>query len=167
PKPAEFLPVEMNAFADSVRRTAEPYAAQAGVTLELLPAPTELWLRGDRYMLERAALNLTRNAIEASPPGAKVLIKVTHGEGHAALHVEDRGTGIAAARLPTLFESFTSTKRTGAHVGMGLPNVRRIAAAHGGTVSVKSEEGKGSEFTLTLPIDESSTRRGMSLNPES
>ena len=166
PKPAEFMPLELNAFADSAMRSAEPYAAAAGVKVELLPAPIELWLRGDRYMLERAALNLIRNAIEASQPDATVMLRVTHADGRAALHVEDHGSGIAASRLPTLFESFTSTKRTGAHVGMGLPNVRRIAAAHGGTVTVRSEEGKGSEFTITLPIDESSTRRGMSLKPD-
>ena len=72
--------------------------------------------------------------------------------GRGALHVDDQGSGIASARLPALFDSFTSTKRTGAHVGMGLPNVRRIAVAHGGNVTVKSEENKGSEFTITLPL---------------
>ena len=162
-KPKEFMPVELNAFADSIRRSAEPYAAQSGVQIELLPAPVELWIRGDRYMLERAAMNLARNAIEASKPDSKVILKVTHGDGRAALHVEDQGSGIAASRLPTLFDSFTSTKRTGAHVGMGLPNVRRIAVAHGGAVTVRSEEGKGSAFTMTLPIDESSTRQGLGL----
>ena len=146
------MPLELNAFAESVRRSAEPYAAQAGVRVELLPAPAELWVRGDRYMLERAALNLARNAIEASPKGARVALKVTQDSGRGALHVEDQGSGIAAARLPALFDSFTSTKRTGAHVGMGLPNVRRIAVAHGGNVTVKSEEGKGSEFAIALPL---------------
>jgi signal transduction histidine kinase len=151
-RPADFMPLELNAFADSVRRAAEPYAAQAGVALELAAAPSEVWVRGDRYMLERAALNLTRNAIEASPKGSRVALKVTKDGARAALQIEDQGAGIAAARLPTLFDSFTSTKRTGAHVGMGLPNVRRIAVAHGGNVSVESEEKKGSKFTIALPL---------------
>jgi signal transduction histidine kinase len=151
PKPADFLPLELNAFADSVRASAEPYAAQTGVRLELSRTPGDLWVRGDRYMLERAALNLVRNAIEASPRGGRVLIKVK-GEGErAALQVEDQGAGISASRLPALFDSFSSTKRTGAHVGMGLPNARRIALAHGGSVSARSTEGKGSTFTLALP----------------
>ena len=118
--------------------------------------PGELWVRGDRYMLERAALNLVRNAIEASPAGGRVRIGVTAAGDRAALRVEDEGAGIAAARLPELFDSFSSTKRTGAHVGMGLPNVRRIVTAHGGTVSVKSIEGKGSSFALSLPYSSSS-----------
>jgi signal transduction histidine kinase len=151
PKPADFLPLELNAFADSVRASAEPYAAQTGVRIELTRTPGDLWVRGDRYMLERAALNLVHNAIEASPQGGRVLLNVK-GEGErAALQVEDQGAGISASRLPALFDSFSSTKRTGAHVGMGLPNARRIALAHGGSVSARSIEGKGSTFTLALP----------------
>jgi len=64
-KPADFLPIELNAFADSIRGSAEAYAAQSNVRIELARLPGELWISGDRYMLERAALNLVRNAIEA------------------------------------------------------------------------------------------------------
>jgi len=73
--------------------------------------------------------------------------------------VEDQGGGIAPERIATLFDSFSSTKRTGAHVGMGLPNVRRIVAAHGGRITVKSIPGNGSTFTLSLPLsgDQSSS----------
>jgi len=158
-KPADFLPIELNAFAESVRLGAQGYAKEANVTIEVQPAPSNLWVRGDRYLLERAALNLTRNAIEASKPGSAVRLRVEHGNGAAVLAVEDRGQGVEPDRIATLFESFSSTKRTGAHVGMGLPNVRRIAVAHGGTVSVKSKPGEGSTFTLSLPVsgDQSSS----------
>ncbi|TMB08983.1 MAG: sensor histidine kinase [Deltaproteobacteria bacterium] len=158
-KPADFLPIELNAFAESVRLGAQGYAKEANVTIELQPAPSKLWVRGDRYLLERAALNLTRNAIEASKPGSAVRLRIERGNGAAVLAVEDRGQGVEPDRIATLFESFSSTKRTGAHVGMGLPNVRRIAVAHGGTVSVKSKPGEGSTFTLSLPVsgDQSSS----------
>ncbi len=155
PAPADFLPIELNAFAGSVCGSAEPYAAQTGVRLELSSLPRQLWLRGDRYLLERAALNLVRNAIEASAPGARVRIQVAVEGDRAVLRIEDEGAGIAAARLPGLFDNFSSTKRTGAHVGMGLPNVRRIASAHGGAVSVKSTAGKGSTFALSMPYSSS------------
>src|SRR2546430_196 len=158
-KPADFLPIELNAFAESVRLGAQGYANEANVTVEVQPAPSKLWVRGDRYLLERAALNLTRNAIEASKPGSAVRLRIERGNGAAVLAVEDRGQGVEPDRIATLFESFSSTKRTGAHVGMGLPNVRRIAVAHGGTVSVKSKPGEGSTFTLSLPVsgDQSSS----------
>ena len=151
-KASDFLPIELNAFAESVRAAAAAYAREAGVALELQNASSELWVSGDRYLLERAALNLTRNAIEASKAGTPVCLRVEQRDGSAALLVEDRGPGIAPDRIPALFETFSSTKRTGAHVGMGLPNVRRIVGAHGGSVSVKSKPGEGSVFTLLLPL---------------
>lgn len=150
-KPSDFLPIELNAFADSIRRSAQGYATEANVRVEVRGAPSEVWVLGDRYLLERAALNLARNAIEASKPGSAVRLRVEGGNGRACLAVEDEGAGIAPERIPNLFESFSSTKRTGAHVGMGLPNVRRIVVAHGGAVSVKSSRGKGSTFLISLP----------------
>jgi signal transduction histidine kinase len=157
PNAADFLPVELNALIESVRGTAEPHATPARISIETRPAPHEVWVRGDRYLLDRAALNLLYNAIEASSPGAKVALSVRRQEDRAILEVEDHGPGIAAERLPNLFDSFVSTKRTGAHVGMGLPNVRRIALAHGGNISVKSHPGEGSVFTLNLPAAHSSS----------
>jgi signal transduction histidine kinase len=152
-KPQDFLPIELNAFADSIRSGAQGYANEAKVGLEVQRAPAEVWVRGDRYLLERAALNLTRNAIEASKPGCAVRLKVDRADGHAVLMVEDQGGGIAAERIGTLFESFGSTKRSGVHLGMGLPNVRRIITAHGGAISVKSKVGEGTTFRLQLPAN--------------
>jgi signal transduction histidine kinase len=166
-KPADFLPIELNAFAESVRAGAQGYAREANVAVDVQRAPSDLWVRGDRYLLERAALNLTRNAIEASKPGSAVKLKVGKNEKDAFFTVEDQGAGIAADRIATLFDSFSSTKRTGVHVGMGLPNVRRIANAHGGGISVKSRPGDGSAFTLSLPIapDQSSSPSAPSTMP--
>src|SRR5205807_7004427 len=104
-KPADFLPIELNAFAESVRLGAQGYAKEANVTIELQPAPSKLWVRGDRYLLERAALNLTRNAIEASKPGSAVRLRIERGNGAAVLAVEDRGQGVEPDRIATLFES--------------------------------------------------------------
>ena len=152
-KPADFLPIELNAFADSIRSRAEGYAKEASVNVEVQRSPADVWVKGDRYLLERAALNLTRNAIEASKPGASVRLRIEQGNGQAVLAVDDQGAGIAAERIATLFDSFSSTKRTGVHVGMGLPNVRRIVNAHGGAVSVKSKPGEGTTFRVALPVN--------------
>jgi signal transduction histidine kinase len=159
-RPADFMPMELNAFAESVRAAASSHAEKSGVRIELARAPSDLWVRGDRYLLERAALNLLRNAVEASQAGSAVQLRVERRDGSAALVVQDQGTGIAAERLAELFETFSTTKRVGPHIGMGLPNVRRIAAAHGGQVAVKSRPGEGSVFTLSLPVaDHSSSSR--------
>jgi signal transduction histidine kinase len=148
----QFLPLDLNAFAQSVGRTIVPHAEKAGVQITVLPAPEPPWVKGDRYLLERAAINLVSNAIEASPPGGQVSIEVSQKDGVAKLEVTDRGPGIAQERLPRIFDAFESTKRTGAHVGMGLPNVQRIVIAHGGQTAVDSELGRGSTFSIVLPI---------------
>ncbi len=147
----DLLPLDLDAFAESVRRTASSHAQQMGVELAVDPSGGAAWVRADRYLLERAALNLVSNAVEATPRGGEVRLVVSASGGEAQLAVVDRGQGIEAERLPRIFDAFASTKRTGAHVGMGLPNVKRIVDAHGGTVSAESAKQLGSTFRIALP----------------
>jgi signal transduction histidine kinase len=148
---ADLFPLDLDAFAQSVKRTAEAHAEKGGVTIALELSGGEAWVRADRYLLERAALNLLSNAIEASPRGAEVRLVVSARPDEGELAVVDRGPGIDPARLPRIFDAFASTKRTGAHVGMGLPNVKRIVDAHGGRVVAESALGAGSTFRIALP----------------
>jgi signal transduction histidine kinase len=144
------LPLDLDAFAESIRRTASAHAEKMGVAIGLERRGTPVWVRGDRYLLERAALNLVSNAVEATPRGGEVKLVVAATDAEGRLSVVDRGNGIEPERLPRLFDAFASTKRTGAHVGMGLPNVKRIVDAHGGRVTVDSASGRGSTFTIAL-----------------
>ncbi len=147
----ELSTLELGAFAASVARTGAAHAERHGVKIAFEAPEQGVWTRADRHLLERAVLNLVSNACEASPPGGEVRIAVGTAGGRATLAVEDQGPGIQPERLPRLFDAFMSTKRTGAHVGMGLPNVKRIVEAHGGKVSVESTVGRGSVFRIALP----------------
>ena len=148
------LPLDLNAFAESIARSAGPHAARSEIAVAVAPASGPVWVQGDRYLLERASLNLLSNAVEASPRGGEVRVEVARDGEQAVLRVVDRGHGIAADRLERLFDAFKSTKRTGAHIGMGLPNVKRIVEAHGGRVTVQSELGKGTTFQIALPASQ-------------
>lgn len=117
---------------------------------------TGLW---DRLRLSRALANLVSNAAKYSPAGSEVLVTVGREEGcdtpTAYVSVRDHGIGIPAQDLPHLFDGF----HRGANVvgkvegtGVGLASVRQIAALHGGTISVESQEGVGSTFTIRLPL---------------
>ena len=93
-------------------------------------------------------------------------IEVSRQDSVASLKVTDAGPGIAPDRVPRIFDAFKSTKRTGAHVGMGLPNVQRIVTAHGGRTSVASEVGKGSTFAIELPLQPTRSDRFQSSSSE-
>src|SRR5262249_17348867 len=117
-RPGDLFPLELSAFLESLRRTATPHADKMGVALAV-EACEGAWVRADRYLLERAALNLVYNAIEASTRGASVRLgcsvgKNQRGAAEAYIEVRDSGAGIAPDRLPRIFDAFKSTKRTGA-----------------------------------------------------
>lgn len=99
--------------------------------------------------------NLVANAVKFSQPGSEIRVATGIRDGRAFLCVRDNGPGIAAEHLPHLFERFYRTDKSRSSAtggtGLGLAICKRIADAHGGTLSVESREGKGSEFLLEMP----------------
>ena len=106
-----------------------------------------------RKQISQALLNLIQNALDASPDGSVITIR-THYDAEAQeilLSVVDRGIGIPPKVQDLLFTPFFTTKELGRRVGLGLSAVQGIAQAHGGRVSLDSEAGKGSTFTMHFP----------------
>jgi two-component system sensor histidine kinase BaeS len=115
----------------------------------------EPWLDGDPLRMRQALGNLVSNALRHTPAGGTVTLSARRDGDEIALAVADTGTGIAPEDLPHVFDRFwraekSRSRRTGGS-GLGLPIVRHLVAAHGGTVEVASEPGVGSVFTLRLP----------------
>ncbi|HEV8712157.1 MAG TPA: ATP-binding protein [Candidatus Binatia bacterium] len=100
----------------------------------------------DRDKLKQVLLNLCKNAFEAMPEGGTLTVRLHNTGKHITLKVADTGMGIPAG--VDIFEPFVTTKLEG--TGLGLPIVRQIVAAHGGTLTYTSEPGKGTTFTVTL-----------------
>ncbi len=111
---------------------------------------------GDRSLLEQGCMNLISNAIKYTPEGGTIRVRVGLSGGHVEVAVSDTGVGIPAKAIGLIFEKFTRIENTqglkATGTGLGLPLAKFVANAHGGDVSVTSEVGKGSEFTLRLPI---------------
>jgi len=107
----------------------------------------------DRVRLEQAAANLIDNAVKYTQAGGSVVVDVETIDGRALLRVRDTGLGIAASELPRIWERLFrgDRSRTTRGLGLGLSLVKAIVEAHGGSVSVDSEPGKGSVFTVSLP----------------
>jgi two-component system phosphate regulon sensor histidine kinase PhoR len=115
-----------------------------------------LSMRGDRAQLGLLLSNLLDNALRYTPAKGSVCVRLDATESRALLQVADTGEGIPARELPRVFERFyrvdkARARRTGG-TGLGLAIVRHVAEAHGGTVRVDSELGRGSTFTVSLPV---------------
>ncbi|MGX6606428.1 ATP-binding protein [Micromonosporaceae bacterium Da 78-11] len=116
----------------------------------------QVWVHGDVAQLRSALRNLLENAVKFTPAGGRVDCRVTVDDERAVVTVSDSGIGIPAHDLPGLFTPFhrasNAMDQAVQGTGLGLAIVRNIAAEHGGSVTVHSEPGLGSTFTLTLPI---------------
>jgi two-component system phosphate regulon sensor histidine kinase PhoR len=138
---------------ERLRRQAE----RAGVDLALELPPGLPAVTGDPERLERVAVNLIQNAIKFTPAAGSVRVSATTSDGAVRVSVADTGVGIAAEDLPRVFERFYKADRArgGTGTGLGLAIVKHTVEAHGGGVSVESDEGHGSTFSFSLPADPS------------
>jgi len=113
--------------------------------------PVPLLVEADRSQLEQVLVNLVLNASEAMPGGGDLTLQTGQDrDGGAWFEVRDTGVGMAAEVRSRIFEPFFTTK-TGKGTGLGLSVVNNIVNRHGGTVSVATDEGRGSSFRVTLP----------------
>jgi two-component system, OmpR family, phosphate regulon sensor histidine kinase PhoR len=113
-------------------------------------------MRGDRAQLGLLLSNLIDNALRYTSARGTVWVRLKATESRAVLQVADTGEGIPASELPRIFERFYRVDKARARetggTGLGLAIVRHVAECHGGTVTVDSELGQGSTFTVTLPV---------------
>ena len=111
-------------------------------------------IKGDFNQLQQCIINLVFNAADAMPDGGTLTLAASHTKTSRDIYltVTDTGTGIAEKDLPHIFEPFYTTKDEGYGVGLGLSTLYGILQDHQGSVQVKSEPGKGTSFTLCLPL---------------
>jgi signal transduction histidine kinase len=176
-KQYEFEPTDLIGLAQTTVKLMEPYAAERGVVLKwetfnIQHSTFNIELNVDGRAIQQALVNLIDNAIKHSPKGETVTVemrmqKVEGGmqispasfslqPSAFSLSVSDHGPGIPRAEQEKIFERFyrlgSELRRETQGVGIGLSIVKHIAEAHGGRVTVQSEAGQGSRFTIELPI---------------
>jgi len=148
-------PVDLVGLAKEVVGGYADRAEERRIRLETDLRP-DVAIRGDRAQLGLLLSNLVDNALRYTQAKGTVCVRLDAAEGRAVLQVADTGEGIPAGELPRVFERFyrvdkARARQTGG-TGLGLAIVRHIAEAHGGAVRVESELGRGSTFTVTLPM---------------
>ena len=97
-------------------------------------------------------MNLFINAEQAMNDGGELLIRTARQKPDAVIQVSDTGSGISSDKLPRIFDAYYSSRPQGS--GLGLPTAKKIIEAHNGTISVDSEPGKGTSFTIQLPLQD-------------
>ncbi|MBI3789361.1 MAG: HAMP domain-containing histidine kinase [Gemmatimonadetes bacterium] len=150
-------PVALEPLVRDVAETAHILGESQGIVISL-PVLEEATVMGDRARLRQLLLNLVTNAIKYTPAGGEVEISLARRLDGVSVSVRDTGIGISAADLPYVFERFWRADRARSRAserggfGLGLSIARWIAQAHGGTLSVTSRLGRGSTFTVLLPV---------------
>jgi nitrogen fixation/metabolism regulation signal transduction histidine kinase len=131
------------------RQVLAIYAAPPeGIVLDCQLAPS-LWVEADRDQLTQVLVNLVKNAEEAMPQGGRIQVRARPEGSQVWLEVEDQGPGIPPEQRARIFEPYFTTKASG--TGLGLAICARIAAEHGGRLSVEPGSGRGACFRLALP----------------
>jgi two-component system NtrC family sensor kinase len=146
---------DLNSVVDRCIRLVQHQLALANIELELQRAENLPAVYCDAAQMEQVLLALVMNAIDAMPRGGRLrLARRLSADGRMVeLEVQDDGVGIPPDLLPNLFEPFFTTKERGHGVGLGLAISRGIIERHGGKISVASEPGRGTTFTIRLPLE--------------
>jgi len=146
PHPFELVEEDVNSL---LRETLDKIALPDGIRLTCRYGhiPT---IRLDRNHMVQALTNLIMNAIQAMTNGGRLDVSTAQVEGLIELRIRDTGIGISKEELGRIFEPFHTTKAKG--VGLGLINAKRTIEGHGGTITLESEENKGTTAIVRLPI---------------
>jgi signal transduction histidine kinase len=156
-----FKPVSVAEIVAKAVESIQPQATRKAI--EIAPAVADGLppINGDEGSLTEVVTNLLGNAVKYSFPNHKIRVRAEARDAEVLVSVTDTGVGIAKEDLPRLFQDFARGQAQPEGVsgcGMGLAISRRIAEVHGGTITVASEPGKGSIFTIHLPLGQGATQ---------
>jgi two-component system NtrC family sensor kinase len=147
---AEYALVPVRQIVEKAEQIVKHHFQISNVQFEAILPSDEPALLCDENQIQQALVALFVNAVEAMPGGGKLTVEVVQepGDGDLCILVKDSGVGIAPEDFPHIFEPFYTTKKNGQGVGLGLSVVYGIMERHGGRLSVDSEVGKGTTFTM-------------------
>lgn len=156
----EKMPFAFDALVQRIVDEVQPTLIQHTIVYHRPAAPVILY--GDELRLEQVVQNLLQNAIKYSPTGGDIVITAAQSSDQLVLTVSDQGIGIPSSALPQLFQQFYRAPNAQAHqingLGVGLFVIREIIMLHGGHIDVASEEGRGTTFTIVLPLAHTQSR---------
>jgi signal transduction histidine kinase len=150
-RPGERAPTELGAVLSRVAEVSRPKLDASGISLTLSVAPGLPQILADARELELAMLNLVTNSLDAMPDGGELTIRAVSRPDGVQIEITDTGSGIPSDLLPRIFQPWVTTKPPGRGTGLGLSITHDLIARHGGTISVTSDPGRLTMFTIQLP----------------
>lgn len=150
PKPPQFQVKDLGTTAEHAVMFARQQAVTKRIMIELDKGENIPPIDHDPNQINQVLLNLLLNAIQAMDKPGSIFVTLRRDKDAVLITVADQGKGIPPENLPNIFRPFFTTKGHG--TGLGLSLARRIVEAHGGTITVRSEVAKGTQFVLRLPI---------------
>ncbi|MCJ7734235.1 MAG: HAMP domain-containing histidine kinase, partial [Anaerolineales bacterium] len=151
----QFEQIELNPIINQAVETVEIHATRKDITINLDINDSPTLISGDKGTLTEAFVNLLTNSIKYSKMGGAVKVQSQPGPEQVLISVSDNGVGIADEDINFIFSDFYRGKNLPEGErgsGVGLSITKRIIEAHGGSIEVESELGKGSKFTILLPV---------------
>ncbi|MBI1257567.1 MAG: PAS domain S-box protein [Chloroflexi bacterium] len=150
--PLRLAPLNLQAVTEAVVMLQTPEAQRKNLDLRWRQPDEPVVVSADRERLIQVITNLVTNAINYTPEGGAVNVAIREEDGSAQILVEDTGIGIASENLPFIFQPFYRVVSEVEGTGLGLSIAKEIVEMHAGKLDVRSQPGKGSIFTITLPI---------------
>lgn len=152
-----FVECDINEIIENVLDFVTPEAMQHSIRI-LKNFDTNLpKCNLDPNVIKQALLNVILNSQQAMSEGGELMVRTFQNGDNVYIDITDTGYGIPADKIDKIYQVYYSTKKTG--TGLGLPTVKRIIEEHKGTISVHSEEGKGSSFLIKIPFKSEPTNR--------
>ena len=137
-------------FTEDILDSTAGFLLETGTPLTFESSIDDLDFYADEVKLRQAIINLLKNAAESSDSGSPIFLRITADSHQLYISVADKGCGIPKDELSKIFEPFHTTKSYG--TGLGLPIVKKIIESHHGKLILKSEEGAGTTFLISLPL---------------
>lgn len=153
--PLEMTSINIKTIGDAIIEEIRMQANQKSITIAFHASDEQIEIMADQFQIERVLQNLLSNAIKYTPKNGKIAVSLTKRGRFAIISVEDSGFGIPETELPHIFDRFrrvTKHEKIAAGTGLGLAISKAIVDAHGGYINAISEEGRGSTFTIGLPL---------------
>jgi PAS domain S-box-containing protein len=145
--------VKMNELVEGILLVMEKQMREVNIKVETTFDDDIPEIMASTNQMRQVLLNIFKNAKEAMPKGGTLFVKTSQEDNRVLIHIQDTGIGIPEEIKDKIFEAFFTTKQKVKGVGLGLSVCYGIIKDHGGEITVESEEGKGTTFTISLPIE--------------